>query len=76
MQEKEGLFTFAGQQAAVTIHNSFLTVLAENGVTGEAAFLFLCLKSSRFWSPFAAIQTSVSSTAWCWLGASRFWSCR
>ena len=43
VQEKEGLFTFAGQQAAVTIHNSFLTVLAENGVTGEAAFLFLCL---------------------------------
>ena len=27
VQERQGLFTFAGQQAAVTIHNSFLTCL-------------------------------------------------
>jgi O-antigen ligase len=43
VQERQGLFTYAGQQAAVTIHNSFLTVLAENGVTGESTFLVLCL---------------------------------
>jgi O-antigen ligase len=41
VQQQQGLFTFAGQHAAVTIHNSFLTVLAENGVIGEAAFLLL-----------------------------------
>lgn len=43
VQEQQGLFTFAGQHAALTIHSSFLTVLAENGVIGAAAFLLLCL---------------------------------
>jgi O-antigen ligase len=42
VQQEQGLFTFGGQQAAVTIHSSFLTALAENGVLGEAAFLFFC----------------------------------
>jgi O-antigen ligase len=43
VQEKQGLFTFDRQQAALTIHSSFLTVLAENGIVGEAVFLLLCL---------------------------------
>ncbi|MGA8716940.1 MAG: O-antigen ligase family protein [Solirubrobacteraceae bacterium] len=43
VQQKQGLFTFDGQQAALTIHNSFLTVLAENGVVGEAAILLLSI---------------------------------
>lgn len=41
VQQKQGLFTFDGQQAALTIHNSFLTVLAENGIVGEVALLLL-----------------------------------
>ena len=43
VQQKQGLFTFDGQQAALTIHNSFLTVLAENGVVGEIALLLLSI---------------------------------
>lgn len=48
VQQNQGLFTFGGQQAALTIHNSFLTMLAENGVIGEAALLLLCLAVVRF----------------------------
>ena len=43
VQEKQGLLTFGRQQAALTIHSSFLTVLAENGIVGEAALLLLCV---------------------------------
>jgi O-antigen ligase len=39
VQQQEGLFSVGGQSAALTLHNSFLTALAELGLVGFGAFM-------------------------------------